>query len=112
MSNSKTYTIKNLKADAQGLSEWASNKLKVKYQVVQYTNPLTSEIYFYIEQKYFFRWKEWKIESEVYQQMFGCDRDGMFNKLDNVIKVLKFLKGVTKVEKKVVTNISYDNEQN
>lgn len=83
---------------------------KREYRLVQYHNPLTNEIYFYIEERLLFWWRTVRVKNEVYQKYYGCDRDGMFNTKENAVKVLKFLKGITKLEKKVVTNIDYGNE--
>lgn len=81
---------------------------KKEYRLVQYRNPLTEEIYFYIEVKGLFLWREWKIENPVYQEKFGCDKDGMFGLQKSAVAVLKFLNGVSKVERKVIEKIEYE----
>ena len=79
-------------------------KTKTVYRVAQFHNQLTNEIYFFIEKRGWgtlFMWRTEIIKTELYQQKFGCDKDGMFNKIDNVEHILKFLRGELKLVKTI-----------
>lgn len=78
---------------------------KDEYRIVEYNNPLTDEVGYFIEYRWFYWWKTHTIKSEVYQHQFGCDKDGRFMELDNAIHIFKYLRGNLKVTKKIRADI-------
>jgi hypothetical protein len=80
-------------------------RCRKKYRLVRYTNPLTAEdSLFYIEETFFiFWWRNVRIKKAEYQTIFGCDKDGMYGKLENAERVLSFLRGDIKVTRDVLT---------
>lgn len=70
-----------------------------EHRIAQYHNQLTDEIYFYIEKRTLWWWKEVVIKNSVYQQKFGCDEDGMFNNIEKAQHIIKFLRGELRIVK-------------